>query len=323
MKVYRGEERLLREKGGLVTIGTFDGVHRGHHAVLGALTKWSKDTGLPSGVITFAQHPRKVLQKRSPDMLTTLNHRLLLFQRAGVDFVWVLDFTMELSRLTAKEFARRYFLDGLSISGLVLGFDSHFGCDRTGTQSPDLKPLSESLGFETRCTDPVLNSKGQPISSTLIREAIWEGRLKDAQAMLGRHVSVYGKVIGGDALGRRLGYRTANLDLEREVRPPFGVYATAAIVEGERFGSVTNVGYRPTVTEALPDGAKPDLMIETHILDFDRDIYGKSVEVSFIEKLRDERRFPDVEALVHQIKQDEAKARGLLQSHGIISPANP
>jgi riboflavin kinase/FMN adenylyltransferase len=138
--------------------------------------------------------------------------------------------------------------------------------------------------------------------------------------MLGRYVSVYGKVVGGDALGRRLGYRTANLDLGREVRPPFGVYATAAFIEGERYGSVTNVGYRPTVSDPLPDGGKPDLMIETHILDFDRDIYGKSVEVSFIEKLRDERRFPDVEALVQQIRKDEVKARGLLQAHGIMTP---
>lgn len=319
MNLYRGEAHVPVEHGGVVTIGTFDGVHAGHQAVLKSLVEWSKQSGAPSGVVTFAQHPRKILDGRAPDLLTSVEHRLKLFEREGVQFAWVLDFTPELSRNTAEAFAAEYFVKRLAIEGLMLGFDSRFGCDRMGTDSPELIPMAQRFGFELRCLKPVLTPNGEPISSTLIRDAIWDGRLRDAEAMLGRRVSVLGKVVPGEARGRRLGFRTANLDLGREVRPPFGVYATIAELEGKRYGSVSNVGYRPTVAKDLPPGAKPDLLIETHLFDFDLDIYGQTMEVHFVEKLRDERRFPDVQALVDQIRKDEAKARGILRALGVLA----
>ena len=241
---------------------------------------------------------------------------MLLFKRAGAAFAWVLDFTPELSRLSAEEFAKKFLVDQLNIKGLMLGFDSRFGCDRMGPESPELKPLAQRLGFEVRCLGPLKTPEDQIISSTMIREAIQDGRLRDAEAMLGRRVAVLGEVIHGDKRGRRLGYATANVDLGREVRPPFGVYATIAEIDGHRYGSVTNVGYRPTITPANP-GEKPDLLIETHIFDFSGELYGQLMEVHFIEKLRDERRFPDVQALVEQIKKDETKARMILEAHGI------
>jgi len=319
MKAYYGNNESPAEKNAIVTIGTFDGVHRGHQAVLKTLQHWSSECDRrPTGVITFREHPRKTLDGRAPEMVTTLEHRLLLFERAKIDFAWVLEFTPDLSRLTARQFAEKYFRDRLSIRGLVMGFDSRFGSDRMNKESPALQPLALDLGFSVRCLDPVLAPEGETISSTRIREAIWEGRLRDAEAMLGRHVSVYGTVVKGDARGRRLGYNTANLDLGDEARPPFGVYATIAVVDGQRLGSITNVGYRPTITQNLPPGQKPDLLIETHIFDFSGDLYGKQIEVLFIEKLRDERRFPDVLALVEQIKKDESKARGILQAHSIV-----
>jgi riboflavin kinase/FMN adenylyltransferase len=319
MKVYLGNDAKPSERGAIVTIGTFDGVHCGHQSVLKALAEWAAQSGpVPAGVITFREHPRKTLDGRAPDLVTTLEHRLLLFERAGVDFTWVLEFTPELAKLTARDFAKIYFAERLSIRGLVMGFDSRFGSDRMNRDSPTLQPLARELGFEVRCLDPVLSPEGETISSTKIREAICDGRLRDAEAMLGRHVSVYGTVVKGDARGRRLGYSTANLDLGREVRPPFGVYATVAIVDGKRCGSVSNVGYRPTITQDLPAGAKPDLLIETHLFDFDGDLYNKKMEVLFIEKLRDERRFPDVMALVEQIKKDEARARAILKAHALL-----
>ncbi|HYG76026.1 MAG TPA: bifunctional riboflavin kinase/FAD synthetase [Planctomycetota bacterium] len=319
MKAYFGNSQVPAHQNAVVTIGTFDGVHRGHQTVLQALKKWSEESGnAPTGVITFREHPRKTLEGRAPELVTTLEHRLVLFERAQIDFAWVLEFTPDLAKLTARQFATTYFRDLLHIRGLVMGFDSRFGSDRMNKDSPDLQPLAKELGFTVRCLEPVLSPEGETISSTKIREAIQDGRLRDAEAMLGRHVSVYGTVVKGDARGRRLGYHTANLDLGDEVRPPFGVYATIAVIDGKRFGSITNVGYRPTVAHPVEPGKKPDLMIETHVFDFSGDLYGQKIEVLFIEKLRDERRFPDVVALVEQIKKDESKARGILQAHSIV-----
>jgi riboflavin kinase/FMN adenylyltransferase len=315
METFRVRPPAQESRGAIAALGIFDGVHLGHQEVLRQLMAWAAQRRAKAGVVTFAQHPRKVLEGRAPDLVTSLRHRLLLFERAGVDFTWVLEFTAELSWLSAAEFAQRYLVDQLGIHGLVLGFDSRFGHDRVGSDSPELAALARRLGFEVRPLPPVLGPDGQPISSTRIREAIWEGRLRDAEQLLGRRVSVLGEVVRGAARGRRLGYATANMDLGREVRPPFGVYATLAEFEGRRCGSITNVGYRPTVSQNLPPGRKPDLLIETHLFDFQGDLSGRKMEVLFIEKLRDERRFPDVAALVEQIRKDEARARAILQAH--------
>jgi riboflavin kinase/FMN adenylyltransferase len=318
MKVCVGNEAQLAQKCGVVTIGTFDGVHRGHQAVLTMLTKWAHQElpqPSPAGVLTFRTHPRRTLAGQSPDLVTTLEHRLVLFERAHVDFAWVLEFTPEMAALPARDFARTYLVEHLGIQGLVLGFNSSFGSDSVGSDSPALAALARDLGFGTRSCPPARSPEGEIISSTRIRDAIYEGRLRDAEMLLGRHVSVYGTVVRGDARGRRLGYRTANIDLGEEVRPPFGVYATVAIVDGARVGSVTNVGYRPTVATNLPADVKPDLLLETHLFDYQGgELYGKKIEVLFIEKLRDERRFHDVAALVEQIRKDEARARAILEA---------
>jgi len=323
MQIHFGNDIPPPESRALATIGTFDGVHRGHLHVLKTLTAWREElrkagTECHAGIVTFRDHPKKTLDGRAPDMLTTLEHRLLLFERAGLDFAWVLEFTPELSKLTALQFAEKYFRDCLKLRGLVMGHDSRFGSDRMSKDSPGMEQLAKTVGLELRSVEPVLSPDAEIISSTRIREAILEGRLQDAEAMLGRHVSVYGTVIKGDGRGRRLGYNTANIDLGREVRPPFGVYATVALINGQRHGSVTNVGYRPTIAQNLPQGAKPDLLIETHLFEFHGDLYDQKLEVLFIEKLRDERRFPDVQALVEQIKKDEARARAILQARGMI-----
>jgi riboflavin kinase/FMN adenylyltransferase len=298
-------------------------VHRGHQKILSALRTWRGEVRAPSaGLITFREHPRKMLEGRSPDLVTTLEHRLVLFERLGLDFAWVLDFTADLSQLNARDFARTFFVERLRLRGLLMGHDSRFGHDRVGRDSPQLPSLAADLKFELRFLDAVPALDGSAISSTKIREAIGDGRLRDAEALLGRRVSVYGTVVKGDGRGRRLGYHTANLDLGREFRPPFGVYATVAEFGGRRIGSVSNVGYRPTIVQPEP-GSKPDLLVETHLFDFDDDLYDKKMEVHFIEKLRDERRFPDVQALVEQIRKDEMHAREILVAQGFLSVKDP
>jgi riboflavin kinase/FMN adenylyltransferase len=301
----------------VVALGVFDGVHLGHQALLRELLSWAREARGAAGVVTFARHPGGVLEGHVPDFLTTLEHRLVLFERAGLDFTWVLDFTPELSRLTAEQFAADYLVGGLGARGLLLGADSRFGHDCLGPASPGLTALSRRMGLEIRAVPPVKCPDGQPISSTRIREAIYEGRLRDAAALLGRRVSVLGRVVPGAARGRRLGYATANLDVGREVRPPFGVYATLAELEGHSLRSITNVGYRPTVAPPCAAGEKPDLLIETHLLDFQGDLYGKTLEIHFVAKLRDERRFPDVQSLAEQIAKDEGEARALLEAQGL------
>lgn len=318
MRVYCGNAAAPAEPNSLAAIGSFDGVHRGHQKIITTLRAWRAESNAPAaGIITFREHPRKTLEGRSPDLVTTLEHRLVLFERLGVDFAWVLEFTPELSQLNARDFARKFFVERLHLRGLLMGHDSRFGHDRVGRDSPQLPELARDLNLELRYVDAVPALDGGAISSTKIREAIGEGRLRDAEAMLGRRVSVYGTVVHGDGRGRRLGYHTANLDLGREFRPPFGVYATVAEFDGKRVGSVSNVGYRPTVVQPEP-GAKPDLLVETHLFDFDGDLYDRKMEVHFIEKLRDERRFPDVQALVEQIGKDEERAREILAAQGFL-----
>jgi riboflavin kinase/FMN adenylyltransferase len=316
MRIFRDESEPPAFPGAVTTLGIFDGVHLGHQDVLRQAGLWAHELGAPRGIITFAQHPRRVMDGRAPDLLTTLQHRLVLFERAGIDFAWVLEFTRDLSGLSAEVFARRYLVERLRIRGLLLGFDSRFGHDRLGGDSPELPALAQRCGFALRTVPARLAPDGQPISSTRIREAIWDGHLKEAEALLGRRVSVYGRVAHGEALGRRLGYATANLDLGREVRPPFGVYATIAVLEGRSYGSMTNVGYRPTVAK-VEVGEKPDLLIETHLFDFLGDLYDRELEVHFVEKLRGERRFPDVATLAGQIRNDEERARAILKAVGI------
>ncbi|MCX7804941.1 MAG: riboflavin biosynthesis protein RibF [Planctomycetota bacterium] len=305
-----GIPRSCREP--VVAIGTFDGVHLGHQRILSAAVEWARRLDAPAGAVTFRRHPRLAIEGRAPDLITSLEHRLVLFERLGLDFAWILDFDVRLASLSAEEFAREYLAGALGARGLVMGTGSSIGRDRLGPDSPALREALGRMGVEVATVPPVLDAGGEPVSSTRIREAIWECRLDDAAAMLGRPVSVYGRVVRGDARGRRLGYPTANVDLDRGGRPPFGVYATWTIVGSTRYGSITNIGYRPTV-QVPPPGLRPDLIIETHMFDFDGDLYGRIVEVEFVAKIRDERRFPDVLSLVEQIRRDEEKARRILE----------
>jgi riboflavin kinase/FMN adenylyltransferase len=298
-------------RGAVVSVGVFDGVHRGHQAILARNVEVARELGARPTVVTFRQHPKAVLLGRAPRTLTSLEHRLELFRRAGVEHTVALTFDDALRDVPADEFAREFLQGELRARRLVLGFDSKFGRDRAGTPE-----FLASRGHDVEVVGQVVVA-GRPVSSTAIREAVELGDLEAAAALLGRPVAVYGQVVAGEQLGRRLGFPTANLDLRHELHPPTGVYAVRArsvrygrpTVVGPDRGGVANIGFRPTVAGARPDEPR----IEVHLFDFDGDLYGEHLEVEFVRRIRGEQRFGGLAELGAQIERDAAEARRALQ----------
>lgn len=310
MQILRSIEDLpadFQQSGCVATVGVFDGVHLGHFHVLREVVTRAEKSSVKSVMVTFADHPKSVLIGRAPATVTSLDHRLLLFRRAGIDATLVLSFTPELRELSAQDFTRKVLLDGLGLRELVFGFDSKFGKNRSGNPE-SLRPLSRDLGFAITEVPP-LRLSGRAVSSTFIREAVQLGDLENASTMLGRPVSVLGTVVQGDQRGRELGFRTANLDLHHELHPPRGVYAGLVRLPGsEKPGllpAVINLGTRPTFKG---DAEK----IEVHLIDFDGDLYGQDLEVFFLQAIRPEISFADAGALSAQIKADLAEAIAIL-----------
>lgn len=297
--------------GSVVSVGVFDGVHLGHRAILAANLELAHKLGAEPTVLTFRRHPKSLLLGHAPRTLTTLDHRLELFQRAGIEHAVALTFDQSLSELSAEDFAARYLVEGLGAKALVLGFDSKFGHGRRGTPE-----LMRTLGYEVEVVGRV-EVLGRAVSSTAIREAVELGDLESAERMLGRPVSVIGHVVHGEARGRTIGFPTANLDLHHELHPPVGVYACRARLLGERvdepesselLNAVANIGYRPTVEDEQPSSPR----VEVHLFDFDGDLYDRRLELSFVKRLRGEQRFDGLEALVAQIELDCKDARIVL-----------
>ena len=313
--------RYARARGRpVVTVGTFDGVHRGHQEILADLVRWAQDAGSLALVITFRNHPQQVLRGQAPPLITGIEHRLLLFERLGVDICAALAFDAAFSRISAEAFVQEVLGATLNARGFQLGYDSRFGHQARGT--PELaREVGAARDLEVRVSEPVCAPDGQPISSTAIRAAITAGELSRVAALLGRRASVLGRVVRGASRGRTIGYPTANLDLLDGVHPPAGVYATLARLvsqpntataagnETPQWGSMTNIGVRPTVQEAA--GASP-LVVETHLFDYSGNLYGERLDVEFIRKLREEQRFDGLDALTRQLHEDEAAARACL-----------
>ena len=289
--------------GSAVTLGVFDGVHRGHMAVLAETVRQARADGLVSLVVTFDAHPRGVLGDSPPPAITSLEHRLVLFDQAGFDAALVLPFSEELASMAPEEFAECILAQALSARAVVLGHDSRFGCGGKGS-SRTIERLAPRLGWRVTCVPPVVFD-GVPVSSTAIRQAVGAGALDRAEAMLGRPVSVLGTVVHGGHVGRDLGFPTLNIDPHHELHPPRGVYVTTTRGGESHWPSVTNIGHRPTIDAQTAD----DLIIETHVLATVGTLYDQQAEVLFRRKIRDEMKFATTQALAEQIRRDIAAAR--------------
>jgi riboflavin kinase/FMN adenylyltransferase len=291
----------------VVSVGVFDGVHLGHQRLLHQLLEMSSALQAVPTVITFGNHPDQVLHGKAPPLLVSVPHRQRLLWRAGVQRLVLLTFEQRLQNMSPREFAERVLVRSLRTRGLLLGYDSALGKDRTGTPQ-QFRELGTELGFEVRTGTP-FEVDGQPVSSTAIRDAIARGDLALAHRNLGRFPGALGTVVRGAQRGRTLGFPTANLVPQDAVLPPAGVYAVEAIVDGVTFPAVANLGTRPTF-----QGSGNRLMLEVHIFDFEQDLYGRDLEVMFRQYLRPERRFENAEQLRAQIVQDTAQARACLKA---------
>ncbi len=304
MWLARGLGRLaLPEEGCVATIGNFDGVHLGHRAVIENLAEQGRRFGLPVVVILFEPQPREYFcPERSPPRLTRCREKLAHLARLPVDGVLLLHFDHRLSQSMPEDFIRTVLVDTLRVKYLVVGDDFRFGKDRRGSFAM-LRETGAAYGFQVADTRSV-QVDGKRVSSTLIRDALTAGGMAEAAALLGRPYSVIGRVCQGARLGRQLGFPTANVALLRKKTPLQGVFAvTMTGIYDRPLPGVANVGVRPTVE------GRPAVQLETHLFDFTGDIYGRLVEVHFHHKLRDERRFADVQALRGQIEKDAGQVR--------------
>lgn len=303
MQLVRGLHNLRpRHRGCVATIGNFDGVHRGHQAILARLRERAAELGVPSCVVIFEPQPREFFAPdKAPARLTRLREKLCLLNEQGVDRVLCLAFNRRLRELSAAEFVHATLVQGLGVRHLEVGDDFRFGCDRAG-DFDFLRKAGAAEGFTVEAATTI-EVDGERVSSTRVRQALADGDLGAVEALLGRPFSLGGRVMHGQRLGRRLGAPTANIQLKRRSTPLNGVFVVSLELEGQQLAGVANIGTRPSVES---DG-KPHL--EVHLLDYQGDLYGRRVCVTFHRKLRDEQRFASLEALKTAIDADIAAAR--------------
>ncbi|TRD16429.1 bifunctional riboflavin kinase/FAD synthetase [Palleronia caenipelagi] len=313
MDIYRSSADLpVGAKGAAAALGNFDGVHRGHQHVIDLARDAASGHGAPLGIVTFEPHPREVFAPDAPPFrLTNAETRAHRLARLGVERLFELPFDPELMALSPDAFARTILRDGLGLSHVVVGADFRFGKGRAG-DAETLVNLGRDLGFGVTIAD-LLQTDGQEISSTKIREALTDGDVRRAAQMLGHLHRIDGPVIHGEKRGRDLGYPTANMALDRIHLPRFGVYAVdVEVMDGQhvgRYGGVASLGVRPMFGVNTPN-------LETFVFDFKGDLYGAALSIGLVEFLRGEEKFDSLDALIAQMDADSARAREILSSHG-------
>ena len=301
MNVYRDIKEVSYDEKTAVTIGTYDGLHLAHRQIVDKVTLLAKEKGLRSFIVTFEPHPQEVLKNKTPDikLLTAIDEKLRLFEAAGVENVLIIKFTEAFSKTDAREFYERYIIGSIGISDLVIGYDHLFGRNREGSIET-LKSLAGEFGFEIHRVDEI-DVEGKPVSSTRIRHALAEGNIEEANRLLGYEYGFDGVVVEGDKVGRTIGYPTVNLKpvKENKVMPKEGIYCVRVIHNNTEYYGMMNHGFRPTLSEGIKRA------LEVHIFDFDKTVYGEKITISFLVRLRGDKKFSGKEELIAQIDKDK------------------
>lgn len=303
MKVIRGLNNIDKiPKGSVCTIGVFDGIHLGHLKILNKVIRKAKKEKLFSLVITFHPHPLKLLKPRQEiPLLISLKHRLLIMERLGIDYCFIINFNKKFSKMSPLYFLKNILSQRLKVKILFLGENFRFGRGQEGDVNL-LKKMSKEFGIELVIISPIKH-RNKIISSSWIREELRLGNLNLVSYLLGRPYSIYGRVIKGEGRGKSLGFPTANLNIEHEALPPCGVYLAKTHLKEEIYPSLLYIGKRPTFSK------KSDYNVEVYLLDFKDNLYGKYLEVEIIKKIRPEKKFDKISSLVSAIEKDVRFAR--------------
>jgi riboflavin kinase/FMN adenylyltransferase len=309
MQIVRGYRDVPPSaRGAVLAIGNFDGVHRGHQALITAAVEKASALGAPAGALVFEPHPREFFHPEEPHLrLTPLRQKLEVFEELGLDLAIVLTFDATLSALAADAFIARVLVEGLAARHIVIGHDFFFGKGRSGTPET-MRAAAERLGFGLTIVAPVAED-GEVFSSSSIRLRLAQGDVKGAARMLGRWWRASGAVVGGAKRGTGLGFPTANVPLPRGTGLGHGIYAVRVYVGDERFDAAAYLGTRPTYDDGMP-------VLEVFLFDFDEDLYGREIAVEFIDFIRADRKFDSSEALIAQMDKDCARAREILAQAG-------
>ena len=306
-RIFSDEALPAHLRGGVIALGNFDGFHAGHQAVVARAVSLARTQGRPAIVATFDPHPVRLFQPQAAFFrLTTLDQRERLFEAAGADAMLVFRFDAALAARSAEQFVD-LLIERFGAAGVTTGEDFTFGRGRSGDVDV-LRRLGAARGLVTQAVPPVLDEHGEVISSSRIRDALVAGDCTTAERLLTRPFAIRGPVIHGDKRGRTIGFPTANMELDHYLRPAYGIYAVRVrLPDGRLLPGAANLGIRPTFDP-------PKELLETFIFDFGESLYGQTVEVELIERLRGEERFDDLDALVAQMDRDVAKARDILSA---------
>lgn len=288
----------------VLTIGNFDGVHLGHQAIFKDVVKKAKETGGTPAILTFDPHPQTFFSGKDIPLITGFEKKMELIWPFGIEVAFVCGRSKEFYMMSADEFVRDVLVDSLHISHIFVGDDFAFGSGREGNFDL-LRKMGKKYGFNIT-EERSVKLGGVLIKSTVIRNIITSGRMAEASIYLGRYFSIKGKVISGVGRGKKLGIPTANLEYKGGLIPPFGVYVVNVLLDGKVFGGVANIGDNPTFGDVT-------FSFEVHILDFDRDLYGKEIEVSFIARIRGEEKFDSIKELKKRIRKDIKTAKNILK----------
>lgn len=313
MKIHKKIEEFTGSGYTVATVGTFDGLHIGHQKIIARMKEIATGKNGTTVLITFEPHPRIVLNSTPTEIrfITSRIRKFRLLEQFGLDHIIVIPFTKEFAKTSSEVFIKDYLVKQVGVKMLVVGYDHHFGNNREGNYD-QLYTLSKTLGFDVQ-EIPAQYLDNIPVSSTKIRAALNEGKVRKANQMLGYEYSIAGKVIPGDKIGRTIGFPTANMDVDDKLKliAANGVYACRVELGNQVFGGMANIGTRPTL-------GKDKLVTEVHIFDFNREIYGEKIIIYLIDRIRDEKKFESLEALKNQLVVDRKKALGIISAQNKV-----